>query len=353
MASRRQQDQAAVQRWRAIEGTIKYHGHRYRAGSIGGNRLMYCRVLTEERVLAHVHTLNDIDVIDGIIDALRRQTRPIDCILVVDNGSTDGTLNRPSLRYATVIREPVNLGTSGAVETGIKFALDHGYDWVWLFDADSIPEPDALEKLLDLYAGWSIARREKTAFLACLYFDIEDGIARHGGIFTHDGIDHVRPAVESRYYQCHFTIWSGCLYRLAAVNKIGLPNQDYVLDWGEGEYGYRIMMAGYEGFIAQDARLHHNVGGKSFDLRQVKLGPLRFTTLKAPPIRCYYGCRNMLYFLLYEVRRRQPKMIVRTFLGVARQMVNYLLEPRCHREHLRACLRGFWHGVTGNIAARY
>ena len=46
-------------------------------------------------------------------------------------------------------------------------------------------------------------------------------------------------------------------------------------------------------------------------------------------------------------------MIVRTVLGVARQMVNYLPEPRCHREHLRACLHGFWHGVTGNIAARY
>ena len=125
------------------------------------------------------------------------------------------------------------------------------------------------------------------------------------------------------------------------------------LDWGEGEYGYRIMTAGYEGFIDQEACLHHNVGGKSFDLRQVALGPLRFTMLTAPPIRCYYGCRNMLYFLLYEAPRRQPKMIVRTVLGVARQTVSYLLEPRRHREHLRACLRGFWHGVTGNIAARY
>ena len=308
---------------------------------------------TQTRVLAHIHTLNDIDVIDGIIGALRRQTRRVDGILVVDNGSIDGTLDRPSLRHAIVIRESINLGTSGAVEIGIKYALDHGYDWVWLFDADSIPEPDALEKLLDLYAGWPAARQEKTAFLGCLCADIQDGVPRHGCIVTDDGVQQVSPPPQPRYYECHVTIWSGCLYRLDAVRRIGLPNKNYVLDWGEVEYGYRVMQAGYVGYIHQDAILHHNIGGRTYKLLEFKLGPLRFKILEAPPIRCYYGCRNTLYFLLHEIRLRRLKPIVPPLLGVARQTAGYLLKPKGHREHILACFRGFWHGVTGNIGARY
>jgi GT2 family glycosyltransferase len=34
---------------------------------------------------------------------------------------------------------------------GFAHALEHGFDWVWIFDADSVPEPDALEKLLAFF----------------------------------------------------------------------------------------------------------------------------------------------------------------------------------------------------------
>jgi rhamnosyltransferase len=305
------------------------------------------------RVLAHIHTFNDADIIDRTIEAVLRQTRRVDGILLVDNASSDGTLDRHSIKHATVLRHHHNLGTSGAVCSGFRFALEHDYDWIWVFDADSTPAPDALKKLLDLYASWPEDQQDRTAFLACLYSDVQDGVPRHGGIFTADGIGQVSPGPEARYYPCHFTIWSGCLYRLAAVRQIGLPNANYVLDWGEGEYGYRIMKAGYKGFIDQEAILRHNIGGKSFKLIKIALGPLAVTMLEAPPIRCYYGCRNMLYFLLYEIARRRPKLLLRTMVGVARQTVSYLLKPRNHRAQILACMRGFWHGVTGNIAARY
>src|SRR5947208_12840142 len=167
------------------------------------------------RVRAHIHTLNDADIIDRTIEAMLHQTRPVDGILVVDNGSRDGTLERPAVKHASVLRHRENLGTSGAVISGLQFALDHDYDWIWVFDADSLPESDALEKLLGLYAEFPEALQAQTAFLACLYSDVQDDVPRHGGIFTSEGIDQVRPAPEPRHYPCHFTIWSGCLYRLA------------------------------------------------------------------------------------------------------------------------------------------
>src|SRR5436190_471539 len=51
-------------------------------------------------VLAHIHTLNDADIIDRTIGSLMHQTRPIDGLLLVDNASTDDTLGRPSTEHA-------------------------------------------------------------------------------------------------------------------------------------------------------------------------------------------------------------------------------------------------------------
>ena len=103
------------------------------------------------KILGHIHSFNDEDVIERSLQALLDQTHPLHEIVIVDNGSTDRTLERVFPRPVTVIRHEENRGTSGAVVTGFQYALDHGYDWIWIFDADTAPRNDALEKLLSLY----------------------------------------------------------------------------------------------------------------------------------------------------------------------------------------------------------
>jgi GT2 family glycosyltransferase len=305
------------------------------------------------KVLAHIHTFNDADIIDRTIDAVLRQTCPVDGIVVVDNASTDGTLDHPALKHATVLRHRENMGTSGAVVAGFRFALEHQYDWIWVFDADSLPPPDALEKLLELYGSWPADQQEETAFLACLPRDLQNN-PYHGQVFIPDGFAMVKPVPEERYYPCHITIWSGCMYRLAAVRQIGLPNSDYVLDWGDFEYGYRVLNAGYKGFIDQEVVLLHNIRGSS-SLKPVHLnfGPYTIKFGEFPPIRCYYKCRNMLYFAVYDVAPRRFKLISRVANRVFRLTVNFAIRPWNHGGQILACLRGIWHGLTGNIEARY
>ena len=323
------------------------------------------------RVLAHIHTYNAVDTIDRAIESLVRQTRPVDRILVVDDASTDGTLDRPGLKHATVLRHSENLGTSSAIITGMRFALEHNYDWIWVFDDDSAPEPDALERLLEFYSGLSPELQDETACVACLAYNQADGLPLHGSLVTALGRVIVKPAPEPRFYPFHVTIWSGTLYRLAAVRRIGLPNPDYVLDWGEYEYGYRVTKAGYKSFIHQDAVMKHNIrGNQSLQPFKVTLRPLTLTFYEDPPIRCYYVCRNTLYFTLYDYAERRFGLLsgalwrVRPspgrpglMRGVAWQLmffiVNFLLRPRTRTAQLLACCRGIWHGLTGNIAVRY
>lgn len=306
------------------------------------------------RILAHIHTFNDADIIGRTIDALLRQTRPVDGILVVDNGSTDDTVDQASVKDAVVLRHGENLGTSGAVVSGMQFAITHGYDWIWIFDADTHPAPDALERLLGLYASWPPEAQEKTAFIACLACGLHDGKPVHGQLFTRHGVDVVQPTPNVREYRCHATIWSGCMYRLSAVRRIGPPNIDYVLDCGEGEYGWRLMAAGYGGFIDQTAVCHHNIRGvSSFRPVKLRLGPFTITFFEVSPIRCYYGFRNTLYLGLYEVAYGGWWLILRSGIGLVLLLFNFLLRPQRHGRQIAACLRGIWHGITGNLAARY
>lgn len=323
------------------------------------------------RILAHIHTFNDADIIDRTIEAILSQTRPVDGILVVDNGSTDGTLCQESIKHATVLRHGENLGTSGAVVSGMQFAIEHNYDWIWIFDADSIVQPDALEKLLGLYASWPRPLQDEVAFLACLPRNQRDGRPYHGGIFTSRGIALMDPSSEQPDYPCHITIWSGCLYRVAAVCQIGLPNQDYVLDWGEFEYGARVMRARFRGFIHQDAVLEHNIrGSPSLHPIDVRIGRTTATFYEFPPIRCYYMCRNTLYFVFHDFAGREygylssafwyglrfqarPGPVRGVVWRVLRLTANFLLRPGGNRKKIRACFRGIWHGIIGNLSARY
>jgi len=306
------------------------------------------------RVLAHIHTFNDADIIDETVAAVRQQTRPVDGLLIVDNASTDGTLERPSLRDVEIIPHRDNLGTSGAVHSGFRYALDHGYDWIWVLDADSIVAPDALEKLLDLYDRQPERVRDQIAFVACLPYNVRDNQPLHGQMFVGNRLEMAEPSLEHRYYPCHVVIWSGCLYRLAAVRLIGLPNPDYVLDWGEGEYGYRAKNAGYNGFIHQDAILQHNVrGAPAFIASKRMFGPIPIKIYEFPPIRCYYASRNQLYFALYDFKEGPWNLLRQSFLQLVKVMVNFLMRPWSHTAHILAFSRGIWHGISGNIVARY
>src|SRR5262245_47064576 len=103
------------------------------------------------RVLGHIHTFNDADVIEQALAGLQQQTRKPDAVIIVDNGSTDQTLGRPFPQWVIVLRHSTNLGTSGTVRTGFAYAIEHEFDWVWILDADSVPEPDALENLLAFF----------------------------------------------------------------------------------------------------------------------------------------------------------------------------------------------------------
>jgi len=72
-------------------------------------------------------------------------------VLVVDDGSTDGTAARAAKAGAVVLRQTPNQGKGAALCAGFRYALDEGCDGVITLDADEQHDPDEIPTFLEAY----------------------------------------------------------------------------------------------------------------------------------------------------------------------------------------------------------
>jgi glycosyltransferase involved in cell wall biosynthesis len=103
--------------------------------------------VTPETLLAVVPAYNEAGSVAKVIAALHRDAPEFD-VIVIDDGSTDGTAARAYASGASVVTMPFNLGIGGAVQTGFVYAREHGYDYMAQVDGDGQHEPSELAHLL-------------------------------------------------------------------------------------------------------------------------------------------------------------------------------------------------------------
>jgi len=82
----------------------------------------------------------------GVLEAVHRECPAYD-VVIVNDGSKDRTAQLARRNGATVLTLPCHLGYGGAIQTGLKYALLHGYGRVALMDADGQHDPKELSRL--------------------------------------------------------------------------------------------------------------------------------------------------------------------------------------------------------------
>ena len=87
------------------------------------------------RLVAIVPAWNEAGAIGGVVDEIKELDASID-VVVIDDFSTDDTADVAESRGATVLRLPFNVGIGGAVQTGIRYARDEGYEVAVRLDGD-------------------------------------------------------------------------------------------------------------------------------------------------------------------------------------------------------------------------
>lgn len=100
------------------------------------------------KTLVVIPALNEQECVAGVIAEVYAAVPGISC-LVVDDGSTDKTVEKSVNAGARVASLPFNLGVGAAMSVGFKYAVSHGFDNVVQIDADGQHNPAELPGLLE------------------------------------------------------------------------------------------------------------------------------------------------------------------------------------------------------------
>jgi glycosyltransferase involved in cell wall biosynthesis len=99
------------------------------------------------RYLAVVPAYNEAETVGSVVNSIHVQAPRFD-VLVVDDGSSDGTGAVAEAVGARVVRAPFNLGIGGAVQCGFVYALENDYDYVVQVDGDGQHCAEEIGKLI-------------------------------------------------------------------------------------------------------------------------------------------------------------------------------------------------------------
>jgi glycosyltransferase involved in cell wall biosynthesis len=99
------------------------------------------------RKLAIVPAYNEAGMVGRVVRDITREAPDFD-VLVVDDGSTDGTAAEAAREGAVVLQHPFNTGIGGAMQSGYKFALRNAYDVAVQVDGDGQHKTEYLPKML-------------------------------------------------------------------------------------------------------------------------------------------------------------------------------------------------------------
>lgn len=201
-----------------------------------------------EKVIAVVVTYNRQKLLSECITALRNQTRHIDKILVINNGSTDNTENWLTKQSDIKFFNQKNIGSGGGFNTGIKLAYEMGYDWIWLMDDDGFPKNDALEKLLEDNVD------EKLCLRNCAVINKEDRNSFVWKTGHYAGLNEVKEQIIHNFAHP----FNGTLLHKAIIKKVGLPKKELFI-WGdETEYYHRIITKHKIPFYTKANSIHYH-----------------------------------------------------------------------------------------------
>lgn len=105
----------------------------------------------QKKVLVIIVTFNGKKWIRECVGSVLSSSYPAD-IMVIDNCSGDDTLDYVPADRAVIIRNSENMGFGAANNIGLRYALAHDYDYVYLLNQDAYLAGDTLEKLIAAHA---------------------------------------------------------------------------------------------------------------------------------------------------------------------------------------------------------
>jgi len=220
------------------------------------------------------------------LDSLLELTYPNAELVLVDNGSTDGSAERLEAEFPSVevIHTGENLGYAGGMNVGTRAVLDRGVDYVWQLNNDVIVPDDTL--LTELVA--TMEANDDIGMLTPLVTEYPNtetvwfwrgAIDWRTGETTHP--EPPEPIPDELVYSDYIPNCS-LLFPSHVLEEVGLLPEEYFLYFDDVEHGVRIARAGYKLATDPSTEIYHKESKSSMG----ELGPMY----------SYYKSRNTFLF---------------------------------------------------------
>jgi len=221
------------------------------------------------RVAVVIPTWNRKADVLRCLRSLEALTYPNVVVIVVDNGSEDGTAAAVRAQYpaCVVLRHRVNLGYAGGNNAGIRWALGHGAEYVLLVNNDTEVTAGMVTELVRVAAA---TPRLGAAGARNLVLDAPARLWGAYGVLTYgpfvvrtDGQGAADGPGWQAVRDVDWVIGNGMLLSRAALEEVGLLDDAFFAYHEDVDWCVRARRAGYRVVYAGSAAILHRGGGSS------------------------------------------------------------------------------------------
>jgi|SRR5581483_5521138 len=293
------------------------------------------------RVCIIVLTWKNYDLTRDCLCSLRKINYPNTEIVLVDNGSGDGSAERLASEFPEVrlITNEKNLGFPAGNNVAIRDAMARNPDYFLLLNNDTLVAPDFLSKLVE------VAESDEEIGVVnpkILYFEPNDRIWFAGGFYKPwwstgrvRGQNRRDIGKYNETREISFITGCACLIKAEVVRQIGLLDEVFFLGFEDLDWTVRAMRAGFRAFYVGSSVIWHKA---SYDTKK-NLGK---------PTMDFYRTRNSLLIARKHVPFRYwPGFLFSLSKYVAYRSAGYLL--RAEPKRIRELYRGLWNGCITKI----
>jgi GT2 family glycosyltransferase len=203
-------------------------------------------------VAAIIPHWNRRDLLDPLFSSLHAQTRPFDEVILIDNGSTDDSVDVARAHNATVIRLPTNLGFAAAVNRGIASTTA---DWIAILNNDVTLAPDWLEQLLRTDAAFATGK-----ILHAADHSILDGTFDEistAGCAWRCGAGRPDAPIWNQPRQIRIAPMTAAIFRKSLFNDLGPLDENFGSYLEDVDFGIRCALSGVQGAYIPAAVAYH------------------------------------------------------------------------------------------------
>ncbi len=273
--------------------------------------------------------------------SLRQATYPNLKIVLVDNGSTDGSAEKLERSFPEIatLKLPHNGGYAAGNNAGIRFALKNGADYVLVLNNDVVVDKNFIQPMLEL-----LERKPAAGIVTCkVYYELEpQRIYSAGGTFSLwlcTGVNDFQGQISNAFHSSQerereVTFIPGCVFlaRRAVFEKIGMMEEKFFLYFEDLEFSRRVRER-FKLFYTPRGTIYHKSGAGT--------GWAYYT-----PTYLYYHTRNRFWVFRDDPAVYRLYVFLFTFLNALAKTLAIVLTFRQPTERISALWRGVKDGVV-------